>query len=987
MFIAVDGNGRPISIDEVNDRDNYYCPDCNQLLTIRRGKIRLHHFAHRKGSVECTDTWRAKKIYDVPNTWHKDWQSFFPVVNREIQLSFGAVKHRGDVVTGRTVIEFQHTPISNKPFDERNNYYHSCDCKVIWLFDFIEAFSNGDLVVRNDGYYIWDSFKRTFRFLDETRGQVEIFFQIMDGGKCIIQVEPGEIINSHNYFKPVKALTKEEFLKYLSQKEDGSFALPDLGTIDQDPAYQSFKEEYDIILDSQQERALQHSDGATLLTAVPGSGKTTTLVARLGYMVTRKGIDPSSILALTYTNAAADKMRQDYISKFGEETGNLINFSTINSFCNKIAKSYIPNVSIADEKQRKTILRSLYTSINHDKPTESDMVSLETEISYVKNAMVPQEDFGNYNWQARGFAEIYEQYQSELKRRNTIDFDDQMVVALACLKSNPDTLKTYQQKYQHICVDEAQDTSKIQHVIIKLLAGENNNIFMVGDEDQSVYGYRGAYPQALLEFKHTYGNPFILNLETNYRSTSEIVDAANKIIERNPNRMLKRMVSARGKGGTVSYADVDERIDQISFLVESCKDTKTETAVIYRNNETAVPIIDAFERNGIPYYLNKATELFFTNRLLTDIMTFFRFSLDPENQNLFMDCYYKLHMYFKKDRADNACYWSGRKHTKLLDEFIEQNKYLKGYKYTAIQQQMERAERFGRIILHLKDMKPAEAIDLLINSGYDEYADEKLIDLSAAEEMKNIAENCDTITDFINRIEQLESIVKQKMVNSERKEEDIVISTIHSCKGMEFEKVIIVDAVDGILPSRKSRYLRNEDKFITLAEERRLFYVACTRAKNELVIIKIENEEQEFVSNLLSNPECDCIYKKKKKPMIPEIKINEPDTIQKLTELFGKDGFTIVDTESPSIEINKSEPEPVITRAVSWFTIDQLWEMRDPQQYMIVQSNQNKKYKIIRTKSSYYGDWYAQDYNENSNGELVEIDNADEPIWGCLFDK
>ena len=155
MRIAVDGSGRLISIDETNDRDKYYCPYCNQVLTLKKGNIRIHHFSHKKGSVDCTDSWnRSTNIYEEPNTWHNDWEDQFPKENREVRLKFGAIVHRGDIVVGNTVLELQHSPITSTHFNQRTEYYHSCECKVIWLFDYIEAFKNNELITVDKKIYI-----------------------------------------------------------------------------------------------------------------------------------------------------------------------------------------------------------------------------------------------------------------------------------------------------------------------------------------------------------------------------------------------------------------------------------------------------------------------------------------------------------------------------------------------------------------------------------------------------------------------------------------------------------------------------------------------------------------------------------------------------------------------------------------------------------------------------------------------------------------
>lgn len=354
--------------------------------------------------------------------------------------------------------------------------------------------------------------------------------------------------------------------------------------------------------------------------------------------------------------------------------------------------------------------------------------------------------------------------------------------------------------------------------------------------------------RALYEFDHTYLNPFHLALETNYRSKQEIVDVANRLIQRNPGRRPKNMVANRGYGGAVKFIEVENRENQIDYLVEELRDNHNDTAVIYRNNETAIGIIDAFERNEIPYYVNKANELFFSSRLLNDIICFFKFAMNPNDETLLTSLYYKLNeRYFSSDMVKHIGYWSKKNGLSLLDQFIEQTTYLPNKTREYKERRRDSAETFKYLIERISKSTPLEAVNIIVENGYAGYAFERNISMNSLGSIKSIASNTKTLTEFIKRIDELNGKVKNKLRDKERKPDDIVLSTIHSCKVMEFSKVIIIDVINGILPSRSALYLENDARFGYYAEETRLFYVAITRAKNEVVNFRIKNEKQDFI--------------------------------------------------------------------------------------------------------------------------------------------
>ena len=308
--------------------------------------------------------------------------------------------------------------------------------------------------------------------------------------------------------------------------------------------FEEFVTKYDIRLNKAQMEAVKSVEGPCLLLAVPGSGKTTVLVTRLGYMIYCLGIDPKRILTLTYTVAATKDMGERFCRFFGRELADQLEFRTINGICARIINYYSRKIGRSSfslcTEETPGFLTAIYQQVTNEYPTESDLKGVRTMITYIKNMMLsPKEISALDETLEYSISEIYRIYQAEMRRQGLMDYDDQMIYALNILLRDRETLTYFQQMYAYICVDEAQDTSKIQHKIISLLASDNENLFMVGDEDQSIYGFRAAYPEALLHFEKAHRGAKVLLMEENFRSCKQIVSPADQFIQKNEMRHKK----------------------------------------------------------------------------------------------------------------------------------------------------------------------------------------------------------------------------------------------------------------------------------------------------------------------------------------------------------------------------------------------------------------------------------------------------------------
>lgn len=617
---------------------------------------------------------------------------------------------------------------------------------------------------------------------------------------------------------------------------------------------QEFSTKYLSRLNENQLRAVHTVDGPILLLAVPGSGKTTVLVNRLGYMIFCKGINPDSILALTYNRAAIRDMSDRFAKVFGEENRNLVEFRTINGICQKIIMRYANMIGKSafslcdDDKLLAKVITDIMVKKFVEYPTESEVKAVKSLITYCKNMLLNEEEIEQIGGEADipFFSDIFREYNEYLRNNSKMDYDDQMIYAYRMLKGSPKLLEYYREQYKYICVDEAQDTSKVQHIIIGLLAGENGNLFMVGDEDQSIYGFRAAYPEALLNFEINHPNAKVLVMDQNYRSNAKIVMAADSFIQHNKNRHEKHMVSTRSAANDINYVELPKRSNQYKYLAKVARNCKKETAVLYRDNECVLPLIDLLEREQIAYRIRNIDMGFFTNRVVLDVIDILKFALNPSDTELFLKIYYKCKTYLKKYQAEALCRISSEEDIPILSA-ISQVGSING-------RVKKQCKALRTNLASMTTEPPAKAIFRIENPmGYGEYLKQKDIPDNKLYILKMLAVNETTIEGFINRLEYLNDLLKNMKPNYSS---NFILSTIHSSKGLEYDQVYLMDVCDGVLPMQiiKSSSASKQDKK-NYEEDRRLFYVGMTRAKNDLSIFRYKDNSSYFIKDLL--PEVD----------------------------------------------------------------------------------------------------------------------------------
>ena len=563
--------------------------------------------------------------------------------------------------------------------------------------------------------------------------------------------------------------------------------------------YGEFCGKFHIQLNQQQSEAVQSVQGPVLLLAVPGSGKTTVLVTRLGYMIYCAGIAPEHILTLTYTVAATHDMAARFRSVFGDGLGERLEFRTINGVCARVIQHYGRLIGksaftlVTDDKRTAAMLSSIYQKTEGCFAAAGDIKNVRTLITYIKNRMLDEEEIRGLDQEADfHISEIYRAYCDEMRSRGWMDYDDQMVYAYTILRKNQETLEYFQNQYPYICVDEAQDTSKIQHEIIRLLAGKQDQLFMVGDEDQSIYGFRAAYPEALLSFEQDHPGARVLLMEENFRSNAHIVEAADRFIRKNVLRHEKHMRAARPAGAEIRQIDVKGRSVQYRYLLKVAEDCRQETAVLYRDNESVLPLVDLLERHGIRYRLRNAELAFFTHRVVLDIQNIIFFAENPQDTELFMQIYYKISTYIGKENAIRICEISREKKMEVLEA---------AYFHGELSQKTKENCRTIRAGLKamLKDQAESALNRITRELGYGEYLERAGMGDGRLFVLRAIAKNEESPRRLLERLAELQQIIKDKPNQPDCR---FILSTIHASKGLEYDAVYLMDVIDGIFPEK-----------------------------------------------------------------------------------------------------------------------------------------------------------------------------------------
>ncbi|SIS49528.1 ATP-dependent helicase [Salimicrobium flavidum] len=638
-----------------------------------------------------------------------------------------------------------------------------------------------------------------------------------------------------------------------------------------DTFFDRMKEQTGIELNESQQQAVLHTEGPLLLLASPGSGKTTTLNMKIAYLLFEKRVSPDRIMAVTFSKASARDMSRrfdDYFSGWSDER---VSFSTIHSFAYKVVREFMSREKIpyqliegGGNKGRlanglplhKTfILKKVYEDVNGAQPTEEEMDDLMSFISLVKNRMLEGKELEKVSCQAKNAPEVFKAYESFKQTEaevTLLDFDDMLTFGHEILRENEEMLKKYQERFDYVLTDESQDNSVVQHEIVEMLAAPDNNICLVADDDQSIFGWRGAEVDKLLQFEKTYPDATVLTMTENYRSSQEIVHVANRFIKRNVDRYEKEMTTPNESQEAVDIHTFQNDEKQLDYVVGQIREKRgeEEVAVLYRNHSSVIPLVDQLDRAGIDFYMKDSEAKFFKHWIVEDILNFLRFSYNDSRIDILEKIHTKFNAYISKKQM--TLLKNRQTDGSLFDQLL--NLDIQEYQKKAI----PKAKQTFRDI---NGMAPDQAIITIREKlGYDRVL-RKMVDnfgfradqlFGTLDVLIRIAGSCDSLKDFAFRLRELEELVK----SAHSRESSLTLTTFHSAKGLEFDSVYMIDLVDGIIPSNDDIEDYRDGERETMEEAARLFYVGMTRARSRLELLTyhyLGNErvkESTFVHNV-----------------------------------------------------------------------------------------------------------------------------------------
>lgn len=586
-----------------------------------------------------------------------------------------------------------------------------------------------------------------------------------------------------------------------------------------------------------QKKAIHTVDGPVLCLAGPGSGKTTSMVHRILYMIEEKKISPSNILVITFTRASAKEMQERFYNLV-EHDRKGCTFGTFHSvFFSILRTAYgYQGSNILMENEKYNIIRDLVRRMELECDDEDETVtSIIAEIGMMKSDMIPLEHFYSSCVGEEVFRDIYHQYQQLIMKNNKLDFDDMMVLCYELLKERGDILSALQRKYQYILVDEFQDINRIQYEITKMLAALHNNLFIVGDDDQSIYGFRGSRPEIMMKFKEDYLDATEILLDTNYRCSRNITEGALRVIQHNRIRFSKKIVSAKDYEEPIQIHHMKTMREEHQHLLNCLQQYKKmgipyeEMAIIMRTNVQAGNIVRLLMSYNIPFQVRDSVPCIFDHFAVKNILDYIRAAMGIRERALFLRIINKPNRYIARDSLSESQF-----------DFERMKR-----RYQNKDWAVDNLEQLEYDLQLLSSLKPYAAIHFIRNSiGYDSYLEEycgyRHMNIEEIygilDEVQEMAKQYKTFVQFLEGIEQYriqfaEKIKKEK----DKKRQGITITTMHSAKGLEYDVVFIIEANEGMTPYKKAT------KPDELEEERRMFYVAMTRARHHLHIYEVKD--------------------------------------------------------------------------------------------------------------------------------------------------
>lgn len=610
---------------------------------------------------------------------------------------------------------------------------------------------------------------------------------------------------------------------------------------------------YDKLNEPQRE-AVYHTDGPLLILAGAGSGKTRVLTHRIAYLIGERGVNPWNILAITFTNKAAEEMRQrvDNLVGFGAES---VWVSTFHSACVRILRRFIDRLgyenhfTIYDTDDQKTLIKEVCRKVDVDTKVFKER-SLLSAISSAKNEMILPDEFelnAGGDFAKMKIAKVYREYEAQMRANNALDFDDLLVKTVQLLQTQPDVLESYQERFRYIMVDEYQDTNTVQFQLVSLLAGKYKNLCVVGDDDQSIYKFRGANIRNILDFEHEFPDAKVIKLEQNYRSTGNILNAANSVIANNRGRKEKSLWTENGEGELIRLRQFDTAFDEADFIGEDIKSavrqggSYNDSAVLYRTNAQSRLLEEKFIAMNIPYKIVGGVN-FYARREIKDLLAYLktidngrddvavRRIINVPKRGIGLTTINRIQEsatergigFYEALLAPGLIAGVGRSATKL-DSFAALIEYFK-----TLAEEMNITDLLQEVIEKTGYVESLENEDKEEAKTRKENIDELISKAATYEESCQDKDEKATLSGFLEEVALVADID-----SLDEDQEYVVLMTLHSAKGLEFPRVYLAGMEDGLFPGYMSINAGDREE---LEEERRLCYVGITRAEQELTL-------------------------------------------------------------------------------------------------------------------------------------------------------
>ena len=633
-------------------------------------------------------------------------------------------------------------------------------------------------------------------------------------------------------------------------------------------------------MNPQQKEAILTTEGPLLVMAGAGSGKTRVLTHRIAYLMSEKQVSPYNILAITFTNKAAREMKER-VEKLIGERGKDVWISTFHSMCVRILRrdidliGYDLNFGILDDADQLSVIKTVMEDLNLDPKRQSPKYFL-SQISNAKNELKTPSDL-NKEFENEDVIRVYEKYQQTLFKNNRVDFDDLLMLTVHLFEKHPEVLSFYQNKFQYIHIDEYQDTNHAQYKIVTLLAEKFRNICVVGDSDQSIYSWRGANIENILSFESDYPDASVVLLEQNYRSKQMILNAANDVIKNNSGRRDKQLWSDRGEGEAIEYHRASDGDVEANYIADKIASMRRDAydyhdfAVLYRTNSQSRAIEQALLRQNIPYRL-VGGQSYFKRKEIKDLMAYLRLICNPDDDLSFVRVVNEPKRGIGAASIDKLSHFAAESELSLMSSIQDATGVVAK---ATLNKLMDFKTMIYMLRAQIEDHSLASFIDLVLSqTGYLEmlenentieadsridnlgefksmatqFEDVDLDEILAEEESEERADDLPTMTKLIILLNDL-MLQTDTETEEEANESKVTLMTIHAAKGLEFPVVFICGFEDGIFPLRSAIEQGADD----LEEERRLAYVAITRAEDLLFITNAQSRYQYGIRS--ANPE------------------------------------------------------------------------------------------------------------------------------------